>query len=57
LRQRAWVSQFVPLLHAELHTNFSTVHPIYLCYIRRWSLRGFGMARKLSPKGWSSVKL
>ncbi len=57
LRQRAWVSQFVALPNSESPTNFSTVHPIYLRHIRRWSLRGFGMARKLAPKGWSPVNL
>jgi hypothetical protein len=36
-------------------SNFYLVHPIHLCYLRRWSLRRFGMACKLSSKGWSSV--
>lgn len=33
------------------------VHPIHLCYVRRWSLRRVGMACTVSPQGWSSVNL
>ncbi len=52
LRQRAWVR--MPILkRASLQrlTYFFTVYPINLCHIRRWSLRRFGMAQQLPPKG------
>lgn len=54
LRQRAWVrTAFTASKHHLIHP----VHSIHLCYIRRWSLRRFGVACKLPPKGWSSVNL
>ena len=54
LRQRAWVYTSFTIVKLQL---IIPVHPIHLCYIRRWSLRRFGVACQLSPQGWSSVNL
>ena len=54
LRQRAWVCS---ILLDICHFLISAVHSIYLCYLWRWSLRRFGVARTVSPKGWASVNL
>jgi len=54
LRQRAWVSyRLTSVTWIRGHANFYPVHPIYLCYLRWWSLWGSGMAEQLAPKGWS----
>ena len=32
LRQRAWVCSYIELI--KVHTNYLTVHPIYMRYLR-----------------------
>lgn len=56
LRQRAWVGSISPDGAMAKPANMRpTVHPVDLCHIRRWSLRGSRMARHHSPKGWPPV--
>lgn len=55
LRQRAWVC--FRNLEISHHMLIYVVHSIHLCYFRRWSVRRFGVACAVSPKGWSPVDL
>lgn len=53
LRQRAWVC-ILASCNGTI-ANIFLVHSIYLRYIRRWSLRGIGMARNDSPQDWPQL--
>lgn len=54
LRQRAWVSR--PSTTAQQrNANPSTVHPVYLRYLRRRSVRGSRVARHYPPQGGTPV--
>ena len=57
LRQRAWVMTTPHRNGYQQQADISTVYPIDLCYIRRRSLRRFGMAQQLSPKGRTQLEL
>lgn len=54
LRQRAWVSLSIST-DLRIQLIGYLVHPIYVRYFRRWSLRGFGVAQQLSPQGWTQL--